>query len=131
MPLTLDLNTPIFMVTAYREVSALIRRVANELGFHDVFEVWDAGTALERVREQATFGLVIADWTVAPSGGLALLQQMRTDEKLKPWRFIMMSGMVSKEGLEATKAAGADDFIIKPFSIHTLKRKLLASLGTA
>ncbi len=126
-----DKNTPIMMVTPYREVSALIRRVANELGFHDILEVWDAGTALERLREHAAFGLVIADWMLEPSGGLALLQQMRGDERLRLWRFIMMSGVVSKEGLAATKAAGADDFIIKPFSIHTLKRKLLTSLGAA
>jgi two-component system chemotaxis response regulator CheY len=119
----------IMMVTPYRVVSELIRRVLSDLGFKNQVVATDADAALEKLRAQATCRLVIADWTIEPSGGLALLQQVRADEKLKAVRFVMISGTADKEIVIAAKSAGADDFIVKPFSTAILTRKLAAVLG--
>ena len=120
----------IMIVTDYRDVSEMIRRVSHDLGFRDTFAVTDTEKALVKLGEQRQYGLVIADWNVGSSGGLSLLQQMRADEKLKSVQFIMMSANANKPDIIASKTAGANDFIVKPFSMGTLKRKLVAILGT-
>jgi two-component system chemotaxis response regulator CheY len=112
------------IVTPYREASDLIHNVLNELGFHRVRALSDADAALGRLCERERYGLVIVDWAIEPRGGLGLLQAIRATESLKDMPVMLMAAAPSREMVISAKDAGAASFLVKPFSIDMLKRKL-------
>jgi two-component system, chemotaxis family, chemotaxis protein CheY len=120
---TVDQSAPIMIVTNYREMSRLIRSVLTELKYTEVTDAADVSIALQKLREQS-FALILSDWEMAPISGLQFLQQVRADETLKSVRFILLSSTADKKMVEAAKTAGADGFIVKPFSAATLRHKL-------
>ena len=61
--------------------------------------------------------------------GLQLLQEVRADERLKGVPFIMVTAESKTENVVAAKAAGVNNYIVKPFNAETLKKKLETVIG--
>src|SRR5712691_5449895 len=80
-------------------------------------------SALERLRT-GKYRLVIADWNMEPMSGYDLLEELRADAALAETRFIMVSAVSSLEHVLAAKHAGANGFIIKPFTAAALKARI-------
>jgi two-component system, chemotaxis family, chemotaxis protein CheY len=74
---------------------------------------------------------VISDWNMEPMTGLQLLQQVRSDAKLKPTPFIMVTAESKAENIIAAKEAGVSNYIVKPFNAETLQAKIEKVLGHA
>ena len=124
--MTAERKRSIAIVTEHRELSRLIRDVLNGLGFHAITEIDDPAMAFDKLR-QKDFGLVVSDWDMRSVSGLTLLKETRAVPMLRSMRFVMMSGIATDKIVAAVKAAGADGFILKPFSVATLKRQLFPS----
>jgi two-component system chemotaxis response regulator CheY len=106
----------------------IIRTLLNQLGFSNIYEATDGATALQKLRE-ANFGLVIADWNMEPVSGLQLLKDVRADTRLKTIPFIMVTAESKTENVVAARAAGVNNYILKPFTAATLKQKIVAVMG--
>ncbi|HUB94850.1 MAG TPA: response regulator, partial [Stellaceae bacterium] len=101
----------------------MIRRVLRDLGFADVSEAHDGRAALA-VLEARPHGLVISDLKMEPMDGLALLRAIRAHERLASLPFLMLTGVSDRDRILAAKAAGVSDYMVKPFTVLTLKRKI-------
>jgi PAS domain S-box-containing protein len=100
-----------------------IRRLLAEQ--YEVETVGDGQTALERILANPP-DLVLADVMMPGLDGFGLLHRLRGDERTRTLPLVMLSARAGEEAcLEALKA-GADDYLIKPFSA----RELLARVGT-
>jgi two-component system chemotaxis response regulator CheY len=64
-----------------------------------------------------------------PMTGLQLLKEIRADIKLKTLPFIMVTAESKPENVMTAKAAGVNNYIIKPFNAETLKQKISAVIG--
>jgi two-component system chemotaxis response regulator CheY len=100
----------------------------KQLGFSNVEEATDGAMALGKLRER-NYGLVISDWNMEPMTGLQLLKEVRADERLKGVPFIMVTAESKTENVVAAKAAGVNNYIVKPFNAETLKKKLETVIG--
>ncbi|HWG75844.1 MAG TPA: ATP-binding protein [Steroidobacteraceae bacterium] len=69
--------------------------------------------------------LIISDVMMPHVGGLELLQALRADEALCEVPLILLSARAGEEARIAGLGAGADDYLVKPFSA----RELLARVG--
>ena len=69
---------------------------------------------------------VLSDVMMPGLDGFGLLQRLRADERTRTLPFIMLSARVGEEARIGGLNAGADDYLIKPFSA----RELLARVGT-
>ena len=49
---------------------------------------------------------------------------MRTDKTMDDVKIICISGMIENEKIEDLKAAGANDFLHKPFEVETLVERM-------
>ncbi len=87
--------------------------------------VRDGEAALARVRAE-TPDLVLADLAMPGLDGIALVRALRRDPKTRGVPFLLLSARVGEERLLDGLTAGADDFLLKPFSA----RELLARLKT-
>jgi two-component system, chemotaxis family, chemotaxis protein CheY len=103
----------------------IVRNMLQSLGFEDVDEAHGGNTALEKMRTKR-YGLVISDWNMEPMSGYDLLKQVRTDPELGQIPFIMVTAASSADNVIAAKKAGANDYIVKPYSALTMWAKIEA-----
>lgn len=124
----MDLDTNILVVDDYATMRRILRGLLQQIGFKNIDDAGDGGTALTKLRERP-FGLVISDWNMEPMSGLVLLKEVRADSKLKELPFIMVTAESKTENVVAAKEAGVSNYIVKPFNADTLKKKIEAVGG--
>ena len=121
--MAVDKRTPILVVDDYKTMVRIVRNLLHQLGFENVDEANDGATALAKLRARR-FGLVISDWAMEPMTGLELLQQVRADPDLKTLPFIMITAENRKDRVAKAEQAGANGYIVKPFTAETLNDRI-------
>ncbi len=86
----------------------------------------DGQSALHLIN-QKKFDLIISDWNMEPMTGYDLLKTIRGANNNVP--FIMVTAESKTENIIAAKAAGVNNYIVKPFNADTLKGKISAVMG--
>lgn len=127
--MAVDKNMKVLIVDDYRTMLRIIRNLLKQLGFTNVEEASDGSEALEILKQDSGFGLIISDWNMEPMTGLELLKEVRTDGKLKAIPFIMVTAESKSENVIAAKQAGVSNYVVKPFNAGTLKTKMTSVLG--
>jgi two-component system, chemotaxis family, chemotaxis protein CheY len=106
----------------------IVRNLLHQLGLEDVDEANDGASALAKLRARR-FGLIISDWAMEPMNGLELLQQVRADPDLAPLPFIMITAENRAERVAKAEQAGANGYIVKPFTAETLRDRIARVMG--
>jgi two-component system chemotaxis response regulator CheY len=123
-----DMKMNVLVVDDYSTMRRIIKNLLTQIGFTNVDEADNGASALTKLRERS-FGLVISDWNMEPMSGLELLKEVRADVKLKGTPFIMVTAESKTENVVAAKAAGVNNYIVKPFNADTLKTKIESVIG--
>jgi len=119
---------PILVVDDYHAMVRTIHHMLRQLGFTYLFEANDGHVAW-RCLNSRPYRLVISDLNMRAMGGMELLRLVRNDEKLKTLPFIMVTAEGERDRVVEAMAAGVTDYIVKPFTIATLKTKLASAIG--
>jgi PAS domain S-box-containing protein len=90
----------------------------------------DGQAALELMRE-TTPDLVLSDVLMPRVDGFALLEAMRADAHLRTVPVILLSARAGEEATLEGLAAGADDYLVKPFASLELLARVRATLELA
>jgi len=109
----------VLVVDDDEELSELIADVLNRDGRFEVRTVnngFDAGMMVKEYRPD----LIILDVMLPDINGKEVCQRVRMDKTMDGVRIICISGMVEPEKVRELKAAGAEDFMQKPFEIEAL-----------
>jgi two-component system chemotaxis response regulator CheY len=123
-------DLPILIVDDYKTMLRIVRGLLTQLGFRNIEEATDGQSALQMVTDRPqAFGLVISDWNMQPMSGLDLLKSVRANALTAKLPFIMITAEARTENVVAARAAGVNNYIIKPFTAAVLKQKLTAVLG--
>lgn len=128
--MTVDKTMNVLIVDDYKTMLRIIRNLLKQIDFNNVEEASDGAEALAKLRA-GQFGLVISDWNMQPMTGLELLQEVRSDSRLKNTPFIMITAESKAENVVAAKQAGVSNYIVKPFNAETLKEKIEKVLAHA
>ncbi|MEZ0222935.1 MAG: response regulator [Alphaproteobacteria bacterium] len=124
--MSIDKNISILVVDDFATMTQLMRYLLLSLGFKNVDEARDGGSALTKMSEKQ-YGLVISDWNMEPVSGLDLLKALRAQGNAIP--FIMVTAESKTESVIEAKQAGVTNYIVKPYNAVTLKNKLVSVLG--
>ena len=92
---------------------------------YDAVAVADGNLAMESVRQQAP-DLVLSDIMMPNLDGFGLLQALRSNPETNTIPVILLSARAGEESRVEGIDAGADDYLVKPFSA----RELLARVQT-
>ena len=90
-----------------------------------VVGVGDGQAALDRIRRRAP-DLVLSDVMMPGLDGFGLLAAIRADERTRSIPVILLSARAGEEARIEGLDAGADEYLVKPFSA----RELLACVGS-
>jgi len=64
--------------------------------------------------------LIVLDVMLPDINGREVCQRVRSDKTMDDVKVICISGMIENEKIDDLKAAGANDFLPKPFEVETL-----------
>ena len=80
------------------------------------------GTQLSEVLDGNPIDLIILDIGLPWINGYELAEMMRNHQDLKDIPLVFVSGRTSEEDVKRGFAAGADDYVKKPFDLERMKR---------
>lgn len=80
--------------------------------------------ALSALDQMGTCDLVLVDWQMPVMDGIALVKHLRQDARWADLMIIMVSSNAVLESVEVALTAGANDFVMKPFSVDALKERV-------
>ena len=115
---------PILVVDDTSLVRAMVVAALRSFGFKDIDQAGDGSLALKMLETRERYGLVILDLLIPGIPGLELLKTMRSEKKLKSIPVLIISSEGDKSTVVAAGQAGANGYLIKPFSQLTLKNRL-------
>src|SRR6185503_19093235 len=97
---------------------------------YEVQAVGDGLAALTAARERPP-DLVLTDVMMPGLDGFELLRELRADERLKSVPVMMLSARAGEEARVEGLEAGADDYLVKPFSARELVARVATHLQRA
>src|SRR5438128_899379 len=89
------------VVDDFSTMRRIVKNLLKELGYANVDEAEDGVQGLAKLRSES-FDFVVSDWNMPNMDGLTMLQNIRADPAL----------------------AGANGYVVKPFTAATLDEKL-------
>jgi two-component system phosphate regulon response regulator PhoB len=94
---------------------------------HAVTVVGDAEAAVAAV-DHVLPDLVLLDWMLPGRSGVALARQWRCDSRTRELPIIMLTARSEESDRVGGLDAGADDYLVKPFSMQELMARIRAVL---
>jgi len=109
------------------DIRFMIRYLLERRGYR----VLEAGDGLAAVEIAQSFqpDLILMDLSLPGLDGLGALSLIRDRTELRDIQVIAVSGHAAEEDIEAARAAGFDDYLIKPIDLDQLDRVLVTRLS--
>lgn len=121
-------RVPVLLVADDDEdILTLVQLRLSRSGF-DVVVARDGEEALRVARERHP-DLAVLDWMMPKASGLEVLRAIRGDEDTAGIPVILLTARASESDIQEGLAAGADDYIAKPFSPQELAARVQSILG--
>lgn len=108
--------------------STTMRRIQktqiNGLGITDVVEASDGEDGLKKLEQSMPVDLIMLDWNMPVMDGLTFLKKIRSIDTYKDVKIIMCTSESEKTRVVEALKAGANNYLVKPFTPEALKEKL-------
>ena len=118
-----DPKMKFLVVDDFSTMRRIVRNLLKELGYSNVDEAEDGAMALSKLKHEQ-FDFVISDWNMPVMNGLDMLKSIRADATLAKLPVLMVTAEAKKENIIAAAQAGANGYVVKPFTAATLDEKL-------
>lgn len=110
---------------------SIIARMLRQSGF-EVMEAADGVAGLEVVKATPGIGVVLVDWNMPEMSGLEFVRAVRRDLGIRDLPLMMVTTETEVGQVVKALAAGANEYLMKPFSRDALVEKLeLIGVGPA
>lgn len=114
----------VLIVDDSRTLRMMIGRHLKEAGF-ETAEAGDGQQAFAALAAAPeTFHLALVDWNMPVMTGIELVRLVRADAALAKLPIIMVTTETEMEQMAAALAAGANEYVMKPFSRDALLEKI-------
>ena len=118
-----DSTMRILVVDDFSTMRRIVRNLLKELGYSHIDEAEDGALALSKLKRER-FDFVVSDWNMPNMTGIELLKAIRADAALQALPVLMITAEARKENIIEAAQAGANGYIVKPFTAATLDEKL-------
>jgi two-component system chemotaxis response regulator CheY len=126
MPLKNDAK--ILVIDDMSTMRKIVKNMLNKMGYNNIEEAEDGDPAWKMINEASDGGkpydFIVSDWNMPIMTGLDLLKNIRSSEKFKKLPFLMVTAEAEQANVVIAVKAGVSNFVVKPFSIQTLKEKI-------
>lgn len=106
-----------------RAIRNIIGRTLRELGF-DLWEAGDGQEALDRLAEVGRVDLILLDWHMPELDGFDFLLAVRSRPDCRGTVIMVITTETERHQMLRALEAGADEYVMKPFTGEVLREKL-------
>jgi len=107
-----------------KTIRTILTRTLNEIGF-EVLEAANGREALEVIEaEKTTVHLILLDWDMPEMNGLDLLKRLRETPEFSSMVVVMVTAQNNLDHIGEALEAGANEYVMKPFTRDVLVGKL-------
>jgi len=126
MPAAAKLNVSV--VDDQLTIRSLVRTGLQQIGILNVREFPNASEAWQSVQVQPPH-VIISDFNMPGMDGLEFLRTIRAAPQMKNTAFILLTGRADKELVARAAQFGANNYLVKPFTVAVLKQKIEQVVG--
>jgi two-component system chemotaxis response regulator CheY len=102
----------------------ILKRIVAELGF-DVTQAVHGRDALDKMQAAGhPFDVALIDWNMPEMNGLEFIQTVRADPRYSRLTLLMVTTESEQSQVVRALAAGAHEYLIKPFTPDAVAEKL-------
>ena len=120
---TLDLSVKVLVVDDILSMRHIVRRALLEIGYTNIHDATNGEDGLHKLKNGG-FGLMLLDWNMPVMSGIELLRTIRADQDLQCLPVLMITAEANEDHIMEAVQAGVSDYLVKPFSTHSLQDKL-------
>lgn len=102
---------------------SILRQYMRELHY-EVVEARDGREALERCEQTPNFDIALVDWNMPVMNGLEFVQALRARKEYDSMKLMMVTTENDAAHIEKALNAGANEFVMKPFTYEVLEEKM-------
>lgn len=107
-----------------RAIRAIIRRTLTELGVAECVEAGNGKEAMAALVAQGPFGFAMVDWNMPEMNGYEFVLAARATIPSDVMKIIMCTTETEVEQMTKALEAGADEYVMKPFTKEAIQSKL-------
>jgi two-component system chemotaxis response regulator CheY len=112
-----------------RAMRSILSRSLEQLGFV-VAQAGNGKEALASLAGAASPALALVDWNMPEMSGIDFVAAIRRQHDFDTMRIVMVTTESETANVDRALQAGADEYVMKPFTPEALRSKL-AALGLA
>lgn len=101
----------------------ILKAHLKKLGF-EVTEAVNGRDALDRLKAMVTADLVMVDWNMPEMDGLDFVRAVRTEAAYAALPMMMVTTNTDHAHVQQALEAGANEYIMKPFTADMIREKL-------
>lgn len=94
------------------------------LGISDIIEAHDGEEGLAKLEESMPVDYIMLDINMPKMDGMTCLKKIRENPKYNNVKIFMVTSEAEKQKVLEAVRAGANDYIVKPFTAETFKERL-------
>ena len=106
-----------------RTVRAIVGKTLRDEGL-DVIEAANGREGLDRLHQTTGVDLILVDWNMPEMNGLEFITAVRKDRTFDAVRIVMVTTETEQVQVVRALEAGADEYVMKPFTREILVAKL-------
>ncbi len=110
-----------------RAMRSILTRLLTNLGF-DVAQAGDGSEALSVLEAGTLPDVILVDWNMPVMDGLTFIKEVRSRDEYRDISLMMVTTESEQNQIVRALAAGAHEYVLKPFTDEVITEKL-ALLG--
>ncbi len=106
-----------------KTMRSILRRIVTELGF-ETTEAGNGQEALDKMRAGLVPDLCLVDWNMPVMDGYTFITSVRDNPEWRDVTLMMVTTESEQRQIVRALAAGAHEYVIKPFTPEAIVQKL-------
>lgn len=106
-----------------RAMRKILARILGQIGF-TVSEAANGSEGLEQLESGARPQLALVDWNMPVMNGYEFIRAVRSRQQYSGLRLMMVTTETGEKEMTKALAAGADEYVMKPFTKDVIIEKL-------
>ena len=106
-----------------RAIRGIIGKMLREIGF-EIVEAAHGIEAMQRLKETGSVDVMLVDWNMPEMNGYDFLRNVRADPAYRSIPLMMVTSETEMSQMSKALDAGANEYVMKPFTRDALSDKL-------
>jgi len=106
-----------------KAMRSILSRMLQGMGF-EVFEASNGCEGMEQLQAMGKVDLALVDWNMPEMNGLEFIRTVRAEQSYDGVLLMMVTTETEMENVVRALAAGANEYVMKPFTPEVIMEKL-------